>query len=497
MLACLLALAISARPLSRFPLPLPSPFSPTHATMSQSKRRTGFRTDTDISRGKGKHPAAPAAPAAVERELKPWVPEEPASAGGGLEDEETFGAGAAKSAAAPGGWDQFATNARLFGATTTYDEDLYTTRLDRSGPGYKERETRAEVLAREIEQGISGNVHVMEERGHDVAGEGWDEEARYSGVKRSGGAYVPPGARDKESKVTLKAGVKPTVHAPAQVAKPATAAATQQPKPASTTAPTAKPAAPSTENMTDSLRRFAQLEREKIAQAKVDIAKTERERRLAELKAFGKSFKVPVRVGAGEGKTSESTEGKPPADKPVAKPTAAHAVKPKISMRIPEIPPFKGPSAAAAAPPPQPQPPKIDIPETADRAVPGGDAKEDKREEKKKDEAPHKPALNPAAAAFSFKPNPAASSFKPVSPVPFSSRTMRADFPRRAYPSPASKLPTATPPRPHLNNPRSSLRSPPWSRPPNKRRRSRRVIHSSSSRRNACQASMCGMSSTR
>lgn len=47
-------------------------------------------------------------------------------------------------------WDQFETNTRLFGAKTDYDEELYTTKLDRSGTDYKKRERDADRMAAEI-----------------------------------------------------------------------------------------------------------------------------------------------------------------------------------------------------------------------------------------------------------------------------------------------------------------------------------------------------------
>lgn len=363
--------------------------------MSHNKQRRGggFRTDTDISRG------AKAAKAG-ERELQAWQPDPDtsgAAGAGGLEDE-TFGAGSGKKGGG-GGWDQFATNAKLFGATTTYNEDLYTTRLDRSTPGFREREKVAERLAGEIEGQVSTNVHVAEERGQKVA-EDWDEEARFSGVKRGGSAYVPPGARrgeEKESKEVPKLVIPPK----------APAAAVNVISPAATPS--------KTENMTDSLRRFAQTEREKIAQAKVDIAKTERERRLAELKAFGRSFKVPAKIDGKDKSTADkpSEKSEKPTEKPSEKPTKVEPVKPsapthaspskpKIAMRIPEIPPFRGAA-----------PPKVDIPVTADRAVPV--VKPEVKEVKEVKPVAPVPALNPAAAAFAFKPNPSASSFKPVS----------------------------------------------------------------------------------
>lgn len=64
-------------------------------------------------------------------------------------DDVTFGPGAAN-----GSWDQFATNEKLFGVKTSFDEEVYTTKLDRSGPDFKERERKAQQIANEI-MGVS------------------------------------------------------------------------------------------------------------------------------------------------------------------------------------------------------------------------------------------------------------------------------------------------------------------------------------------------------
>lgn len=76
-----------------------------------------------------------------------------------------------------GGWDQFETNERLFKLTTDYDENIYTTSIDRSHPTYKQRAAMAEKLAREIEGTTSTNTHVAEERGQASERDGHlDEE---------------------------------------------------------------------------------------------------------------------------------------------------------------------------------------------------------------------------------------------------------------------------------------------------------------------------------
>jgi PAB1-binding protein PBP1 len=47
-------------------------------------------------------------------------------------------------------WDQFAVNEQLYGVKTSFDEDAYTTKLDRSAADFKERERKAQKLANEI-----------------------------------------------------------------------------------------------------------------------------------------------------------------------------------------------------------------------------------------------------------------------------------------------------------------------------------------------------------
>lgn len=64
-------------------------------------------------------------------------------------DDLTFGPGASNAS-----WDQFATNEKMFGIKTSFDEEVYTTKLDRSGPDFKEREREAQRIANEI-MGVS------------------------------------------------------------------------------------------------------------------------------------------------------------------------------------------------------------------------------------------------------------------------------------------------------------------------------------------------------
>ena len=78
---------------------------------------------------------------------------------------------------ASGQWDQFAANERLFGIKTDYDENIYTTTIDKSHPQYKERMAAAERKAREIERSAPVTAHVAEERVMDFqGGDDRDEE---------------------------------------------------------------------------------------------------------------------------------------------------------------------------------------------------------------------------------------------------------------------------------------------------------------------------------
>lgn len=116
---------------------------PNGATDSASVT-TAFRTDVDI--------AQKVATRRDHRELHAWQPgmdHPPAAtlaAGQAQGDELTFGIGSNATTS----WDQFAVNEKLFGVTATYDEDVYTTKLDRSGPDFKDRERQAQKIANEI-----------------------------------------------------------------------------------------------------------------------------------------------------------------------------------------------------------------------------------------------------------------------------------------------------------------------------------------------------------
>ena len=121
--------------------------------------RASFRTDAAISNSR----------LGPERVLKAWVPEPAFDTDGSLEKSSG------------GAWDQFAENERLFGLKTDYDENIYTTSIDKSHPQYKERLAAAERKAREIERTAPTTSHVAEERVMDFVGgeDQRDEEDKY------------------------------------------------------------------------------------------------------------------------------------------------------------------------------------------------------------------------------------------------------------------------------------------------------------------------------
>lgn len=120
---------------------------------------TSFKTDASIAAGAG---------LPRERELQRWVPDADTPAIT-LED-------------LGGHWDQFSVNREKFGVESTYDEHLYTTRIDTGAADYQQRLERADRLAREIEGLALTNAHVLEERNRAVPSH-LTEEDRFSGVR--------------------------------------------------------------------------------------------------------------------------------------------------------------------------------------------------------------------------------------------------------------------------------------------------------------------------
>jgi hypothetical protein len=127
--------------------------------LTQTGVSAGMKTDVDISGNR----------VVRQKPLQRWEPSEADNTTFSW-DEDTVGS-----------WDQFATNERLTGQKSTYDEDQYTTTINRSGPGYAANLARAEQIEREILGSKAMNSHIAEERG--LAGpddSGLDEEEKYA-----------------------------------------------------------------------------------------------------------------------------------------------------------------------------------------------------------------------------------------------------------------------------------------------------------------------------
>ena len=255
-----------------------------------------------------------------------------------------------------GDWDQFEANEQRFGITSDYDENIYTTKIDKNNPLYKIREAEAERIAREIEGDTSNNAHMREERGLHHEDDGLNEEEkcvsmassvkfadlvnRYSGVRRNGqdypplqsnqpNKYTPPARRPQVPKPTAPGSSLDPAIISSQIAQPAKAkeAAPEgnlTPKPVETTEapkkvptqpsqnsttkePPVKPTLPAlstkpgssatvTENieskLLDSYRTFANIEKMKVQDSRRNRASADKTVKLNDLMKFSKNFKL-------------------------------------------------------------------------------------------------------------------------------------------------------------------------------------------------------------
>jgi PAB1-binding protein PBP1 len=118
---------------------------------------SNFRTDIDIS---SRHTVR-------ERDLQKWEPANDSPVDMSLDNGRL------------GDWDQFAAHKQLTGLDSTYDENHYTTKLDTSAPGFKDKYSKADRIAREIEGSTTTNAHQAEERGLKAPEDsGVDEETK-------------------------------------------------------------------------------------------------------------------------------------------------------------------------------------------------------------------------------------------------------------------------------------------------------------------------------
>ncbi|KAF8638303.1 hypothetical protein AX17_002323 [Amanita inopinata Kibby_2008] len=258
-----------------------------------------FRTDTDISQKKG---------LLRERELQAWLPgaDVPNMTLGQTDD--TFGA------MANAGWDQFAVNEKLFGVKTNFDEDVYTTRLDRSAADFKERERKAQRLANEIMGTATNNPHILEERGHIVDDGGVNEEDKYGAVVRGSNAYIPPAARKQAAMASAPAGnvtktdiPKMSVNGadgtnaskiqtpPSKTSTPVPVSSAAPPSGTASTTPAQPSVAPSNKPPADPLpafRNFVVSEKQRLTQKRQALVRSEMDKKISELVKFGQSFKL-------------------------------------------------------------------------------------------------------------------------------------------------------------------------------------------------------------
>ena len=272
------------------------------AQQQTNKVPTGFRTDTEISAG---------AVHGDGRTLQRWVDQDAPDDTGGLADS-------LDRTTLNGSWDQFAANEERFGVTSNYEETMYTTKLDRSGKDFKERERQAEQLANEILSGSTSNVHVAEER--NQTGNEMDEEARYGAVARSS---VP---KEPEAEVP-----------------PAELDATEL---------TSSAEPPPSKALTADFRQFVSAERERLVVRKAELAKKEKQSRLADLKVWAQTFQLKTPVPADVAMLKRSVSSKAAASTSSSPSvTPAHPVESRskvAGMTIPSIPTFKKPEEKKA-----------------------------------------------------------------------------------------------------------------------------------------------------
>lgn len=270
---------------------------------------TSFRTDTEISR---------TTDLPRERTLQRWAPEATDMSLDDLALEES----------GTGSWDQFKANEQMYGVTSSFDMDMYTTAINKSHPLHTQREMEAKRLAKEIEGSAAANSHVAEERQQNISSaEAGDEEEKYSGVRRDyslaksgSGSYVPPSRRPLTNAPTVPGAPYDPAIISSQLAKPQPAhpapdeSTKSEDKPAGTDASvesvvtsapaSALKASPNTteghvRDTADAFKQFANTEKLRIRQAqeqKRTNARNEKNVRINDLKKFAENFKLKSRV---------------------------------------------------------------------------------------------------------------------------------------------------------------------------------------------------------
>ncbi|KAI0589432.1 PBP1 Protein interacting with poly(A)-binding protein [Pyrenophora tritici-repentis] len=283
-------------------------FNVNNVVLDKSQAKTqngtsGFRTDTDIS---GKL-------AIRERDLQKWEPSE-------VDPNMSL-----ESSGRTAEWDQFSTNERLFGVKSNYDENLYTTTINKNDPQYAERAARAEKIAREIEGSTATNSHIREERGgYNPADDNGDEEDKYSGVRRDypslasgqSNRYTPPARRAPAAQATVpgappakvpEAAKEPPKAAPKAVdAHKAITEQLQKPSSAIKSGVAAIPPRKSgrphdattnvEHDLLDSFKQFSAAEKLRISDRQRAFARENKAVKLNDLKKFAQNFKLSTPV---------------------------------------------------------------------------------------------------------------------------------------------------------------------------------------------------------
>jgi hypothetical protein len=95
-------------------------------------------------------------------------------------------------------WNQFEVNQKLFNVRSTFDEALYTSKLDMTKMT-REQLDFADRMAKEIESQQSDNFHLQEERGQAQERGDLDEEDLYSGVLGSRPSHPHGSNKDADS----------------------------------------------------------------------------------------------------------------------------------------------------------------------------------------------------------------------------------------------------------------------------------------------------------
>ncbi|KEI36723.1 uncharacterized protein L969DRAFT_54397 [Mixia osmundae IAM 14324] len=322
-----------------------------------------FRTDADIS-------GTPTS-AGDGRALQKWS---------GAGDEDGSLESAALLSPTKGKWDQFEVNEKLFGAKTDFDEEIYTTKLDRSGKDFKDKERRAARLAQDILSSTSSNAHVQEERNVVTQGDALDEEDKYSGVIRGPNAYIPPSARKasaaagppaaRESPSVSPSVSKTPLPTPGMSNSAASLALMQHVGAMRDSGATREPSSVSETIVRDQFREFVGSEKERMQRKKDAQAKKVKEIQIAELREFSTGFKLrtpfPAELAPLVGKSPKASDRPMPSSTAVspndsvtplratleARPTSSSAPRPPPSISrysiVPPIPPFNPAKAAAA-----------------------------------------------------------------------------------------------------------------------------------------------------